>query len=389
MDIIKTSINKNTLSNKIYLDNAASTPLGAEVRAKMLEAMETLVANPSSIHAEGRKARAAIEQARKKIANIINASVGEIFFTSGATEANNTILKRSVEDLGVERIISSPTEHPGVLNTLKRIKREKEVEIVYLDVDEYGIPILSDLQQQLDNSSKKSLVSLMHVNNETGNMIDFQAVADLCREKNAYFHSDTVQSLGAFTIDVQKTPLSFLCGAAHKFYGPKGIGFFYMNADNIIQPYIDGGGQERNMRAGTENTYGIIGMAAALEKSMQQLDARKEHMLGLKTYLAEALTQMFPEAEVNTHPEKSHYKILNITFPLTERSELLLFNLDIEGFCVSGGSACSSGTNTGSHVLRAFKNPDDERPSIRFSFSHLNTKEEVERLIEVIKKLLS
>ena len=380
---------KEMSDNRVYLDNAATTPIDTAVISRMAEVMATTHGNPSSIHAEGRKARTLIEQARRTIAGVLNASIGEIFFTSGGTEANNMALKCAVRDLGVRRIISSPIEHHCVLHSLDRIGAEaKDVEIVFVELDGKGKPNLDHLKSLLADSEEKTLVSLMHSNNEIGSMIDLQEIANICAEYQAYFHSDTVQTMGYYPIDIDQVPISFLSGAAHKFYGPKGVGFIYINGDNIIKPYIDGGAQERNMRAGTENTYGIAGMAKALELMQQNREQYEAKIRELRTYLRTVLAERFPEVSYNGDPDNGHYKVLNLRFPPSPQTELLLFNLDIAGISVSGGSACSSGTDTGSHVIRALEGDDDDAVNIRVSFSHHNTREDVDRFVAVLSDVL-
>ena len=374
------------MSQRIYLDNAATTPLDGRVIDSMREVMESQFGNPSSIHAEGRQARALIEQARKTVANCIGASIGEIFFTSGGTESNNMALKCAVRDLGVERIISSPIEHHCVLHTLERLEKEQGIEVDFVAIDSHGRVNLEHLEELLKTSDKKSLVSLMHSNNEVGTLLPLEEVGNLCAEYQVYFHSDTVQTVGYFPINVEAAKISFLSGSAHKFYGPKGIGFIYINGDNIIQPYLDGGAQERNMRAGTENIYGIVGLAKALGLACEEMEERRSHILNLKAYLAEKIMVLVPEAKVNGTLENSHFKVLNISFPPSPKTDLLLLNFDIAGISVSGGSACSSGADVGSHVIENL----DGQPgwkAIRFSFSHKNTLEELDKVVEVVSKI--
>ncbi len=374
--------------DRIYLDNAATTPVDPEVMNVMMKAMQENYGNPSSIHAEGRTARAAIEQARRTIAQCIGASIGEIFFTSGGTESNNMVLKCAVRDLGVERIISSPIEHHCVLHSLEALEKRGQVEVTMLNLDEKGRIDLAELENLLKAGDKKTLVSLMHSNNEIGTMIDMERIAELCAGYDTYFHSDTVQTIGYFPIDVSKTRISFLSGSAHKFYGPKGVGFIYINGDNIIQPFLDGGSQERNMRGGTENLYGIIGMAKALELAREQQEARRDKIQSLKSYLKAQLEVNFEDIQFNGDPDgRSHYKVLSASFPESPKADLLLLNLDIAGISVSGGSACSSGVDAGSHVINAL-HPDSPRKTIRFSFSHHNTKEEINFLLEKLKEIL-
>lgn len=374
---------------RVYLDNAATTPISPEVVEVMTEVMLSEYGNPSSIHAEGRRVRALIEQARKKIAHCLSASIGEIFFTSGGTESNNMALKCAVRDLGVQRILSSPIEHHCVLHTLERLQKTHGIEVELLSVDRLGRIDEAELEEALNSSDQKTLVSLMHANNETGVLLNMKRVSELCQEYGAFFHSDTVQTVGHFPINVNETPISFLSGAAHKFHGPKGVGFIYINGDNNIQPFIDGGAQERNMRGGTENVYGIVGMAKALELAIEKMSDRKEHIQGLRDYLAQQLTIQFPDIQFNTElTAPSLYTVLSAAFPPSAKSDLLLLSLDIEGISVSGGSACSSGADAGSHVVEALKLQADYK-TIRFSFSHYNTKEEVDfvvgKLVEVLK----
>ena len=334
---------------RVYLDNAATTPIESEVIDAMMEVMTNHFGNPSSIYAEGRTSRALIEQARKEVANALGASIGEIFFTSGGTESNNMALKCSVRDLGVERIITGRTEHHCILHSLESLQKAyPDLEVVFLNNDAAGNPSMDELEQQLKDKGKNTLVSLMHSNNEIGTMIDLQRVSDLCAEAGAYFHSDTVQTIGYYPIDVSKTRISFLSGSAHKFYGPKGVGFIYINGDNIIHPMVDGGSQERNMRAGTENIHGIIGLARALTLGVENMAERREHIRKIRNYMIDQLKQNFSEIKFNGGlQENSHFKVLSVSFPPSPKTELLLLNLDIAGISVSGGSACSSGGRVG------------------------------------------
>lgn len=373
---------------RVYFDNAATTPMSDEVIQEMIPFMKNHFGNPSSIHSDGRTVRAALEQARKKIANHLNASIGEIFFTSGGTESNNMALKCAVRDLGVTRIISTKLEHHCVLHTLENLEKNGGIEVCYLPVDQKGCIKLSDLDNTLGQSDKKTLVSLMHANNEIGTMINIDAVSNLCENHNAFFHSDTVQTVGHFPIDVSKTKIHFLSAGAHKFHGPKGIGFIYINNDSIIKPFIDGGSQERNMRGGTENVIGIIGMAKALDLAYEQLEERKTHINNLRLYLAKRLKEEFEDIKFNGDIDgKALYTVLNVSFPPSPKSALLIFNLDIAGISASGGSACSSGADAGSHVLAGI-NADAQRTSVRFSFSHYNTEEEIDFLIEKLATMV-
>lgn len=373
---------------RVYLDNAATTAMRDEVIEAMMPYMREYFGNPSSIHAEGRKVRAAIESARKTVAESIGASIGEIFFTSGGTESNNMALKCAVRDLRVKRIISAPTEHHCVLHTLESIEMKNGIEIIFLDVDEKGKVSFDQLEGHLKQGNMPTLVSLMHANNEIGTMLDLEALAELCSTYNAYLHSDTVQTVGHFPIDVSQMPISFLSGAAHKFHGPKGVGFIYINSDNMIQPYIDGGAQERNMRGGTENVYGIVGLAKALEIAYTDLEQDSRKVRELRDYLKSQLLNAFEDIEINGDLEGSAlYTVLSVSFPPGPKADLMLLSLDIEGISASGGSACSSGAETGSHVLKAIgTNPD--RKTIRFSFSPFNSKQEIDYVVEKLKALV-
>ena len=372
---------------RVYFDNAATTPLDPEAINAMTDCMKHHFGNPSSIHSEGRKARAIIEEARKTVAKSLNASIGEIFFTSGGTESNNMGLKCAVRDLGVQRIISSPIEHHCVLHTLEALHKFQNVQIDFLNVDQKGRIDLNQLESFLTDNTKKTLVSLMHANNEIGTMINLEKVAFICQKHGAFFHSDTVQTIGHFPIDVSKLKINFLSGAAHKFHGPKGVGFIYINNCETVHPFIDGGSQERNMRGGTENVYGIVGLAKALELANARLEERKSQILSVKDHLKQRLSEAFDGVEFNGDEDHSLYTVLSVSFPPSPKADLLLFSLDINGVSASGGSACSSGADEGSHVLTALEN-DPERKTIRFSFSHLNTIEEADFVIDKLKSIL-
>ncbi|MEM8907651.1 MAG: cysteine desulfurase family protein [Bacteroidota bacterium] len=373
---------------RIYLDNAATTALHPEVIQTMTTVLRDVYGNPSSIHSEGRNARATIERARKTVANYIGASIGEVFFTSGGTESNNMALQCAVRDLGVQHIITTPLEHHCVLHTLDAIEQSGKAKVSYLPVDEKGRINLADLQNLLQNSQEKTLVSLMHSNNEIGTMIDLAAIAEVCEAYDALFHTDTVQTIGYFPIDLSKIRINFLSGSAHKFHGPKGIGFVYINNDNIVRPYINGGSQERNMRAGTENIHGIAGLAKALELACEQMDQHRTYISQLRHYLKDQLTNHFKDIQFNgDHDGLFHYKVLSVSFPPSPKSDLLLLNLDIAGISASGGSACSSGAEQGSHVLSGVQ-ADAQRKTIRFSFSSDNTMAEIDQLIEKLKHII-
>jgi cysteine desulfurase len=376
------------MQQRIYLDHAASTPLHPQVIHLMHEAMLSNYGNPSSIHSEGRTSRALIEKARKSIANHFNCSIGEIFFTSGATESNNMVIQGAVSGLGVQTIITAATEHHAVLHTIEVLEKEVKIKVIYLPIDNEGNPSIISLEEHLSNQeNKKVLVSLMHSNNETGSLLDWESVGAICQKYDALFHSDTVQSVGFYDIDLQNIPVHFIVGSAHKFNGPKGVGFVYIRNENAIPPFQHGGSQERNMRGGTENLLGIVGMALALDLAMSEKSERFAHLEKLKLQLFNGLKDVIPGIQINGPGlENSHPKILNIGFPPNPKATMILFNLDIEGISASGGSACSSGTDTGSHVLRAI-HPENQHISVRFSFSHLNTSSEVDKVIEIISNI--
>lgn len=372
---------------KVYLDNAATTAIDPQVLEEMLPYLTEYYGNPSSIHAYGRKAKAAIEKARKIIAKYLNASTSEIVFTGSGTEASNMIIKCSVRDLGVTRIISSPIEHHCVLHSVEAMAA-KGVKVEYITPDIQGKVQLNDLEECLKKSDERTLVSLMHANNEIGTLLDIEKVSELCSKYSVFFHSDTVQTIGYIPFDVQKLKIHFLSGSAHKFHGPKGVGFVYINSDIQIKPYIDGGSQERNMRAGTENVYGIVGMGKALELSAGKLVENKAYVLGLKQYMIAKLKDEVAGIDFNgdLSEEGSNYKVLSVLLPPSEKAELTLFNLDMAGIAASGGSACTSGSEKGSHVLEGIK-ADPARKAVRFSFSKFNTREEIDYTVDVLKKI--
>lgn len=371
---------------KTYLDNAATTPMDPEVIESMVTYMRMHHGNPSSIHAYGRDVRAGIEKARKTVASLLHVTPSEIFFTSGGTEANNTALYCSVRDLGVTHIISSPIEHHAVTHTIEHLQQEGKVRISWVGLDEKGHVKLDHLEELLQ-TGEKTLVSLMHANNEIGNMLPIAKVAELCKQYGAFFHCDTVQTMGHFPLDLSAIPVHFVSCAAHKFHGPKGVGFLFIRHDVKIHPFIFGGAQERNMRGGTENVYGIIGLAKAFELANRDMEAHHRHIAQVKFHMADRLQKEIPGIRFNGDcMGDSLYTVLNVAFPPGEQSEMLLFNLDIAGIACSGGSACSSGSNSGSHVLRALYG-NEQRPSVRFSFSKFTTKEEVDYAVDKLKEL--
>lgn len=373
---------------RIYLDNAATTPLDKEVLNAMLPYLSEKFGNPSSIYSYGRESRLAIENARKTVARILHAHPAEIFFTSGGTESSNTAIISSVRDLGCSHIITSPVEHHATLHTVEYLRHRGEAVVEYVKVDRFGHIILDHLEQLLKNTSGKTLVSLMHANNEIGTMIDLHEAGALCKRYDAIFHSDTVQTVGHFPFDLRNTPVHFITGAGHKFHGPKGVGLLYINEHVRISPFIHGGAQERNMRAGTENLYGIVGFARALELATENYEKDRAYISSLKMYMMECLSAEIPTVSFHGDPKgNSLYTVLSVSFPRTAKSEMILYNLDINNICASGGSACSSGADQGSHVIRAVNN-DPERVTVRFSFSKFNTREEIDTVVEKLITML-
>lgn len=378
----------NMTTNRIYFDNAATTAIAPEVLEVMIPLLKEHFGNPSSIYSYGRETRIAIEKARKSVANILNAHPGEIFFTSGGTESSNTAIHGAVNDLGCGHIITSPIEHHAVLHTVQHLQHIGKVTLSFVKLNADGHVDLADLERLLSGAEEKTLVTLMHANNEIGNLLDIMAVGNLCRKYNAIFHSDTVQTVGHFPFDLRNTPVDFITGAAHKFHGPKGVGLLYINQDLKISPFVHGGGQERNMRAGTENVYGIAGFARALELATENFESDSRQIAELKGYMHNQLAEKIPGVSFNGDVfGKSLYTVLSVNFPKTEKSEMLLFNLDIQNICASGGSACSSGAEAGSHVIRAI-NPSTDKVTVRFSFSKYNNREEVDQVINKIKTIL-
>lgn len=374
--------------SRIYLDNAATTALDANVLEVMMPYLTEKFGNPSSIYSYGRESRLAIEQARKSVAKILNAHPAEIFFTSGGTESNNTAIQTSVRDLHCKHIITSPIEHHAVSHTIEHLDHDNHIKVSYVKLLPNGHINLEHLEKLLSHSNDKTLVSLMHANNEIGNMLDIHTVGNLCKKFNALFHTDTVQTVGHFPIDLRNTPVHFITGAAHKFHGPKGVGLLYINENVRIKPFIFGGGQERNMRAGTENLYGIVGFAKALEIATENFEKDRAYISGLKNYMQSELLNKIEGVGFNGDVNgKSLYTVLSVSFPKTEKTEMLLFNLDINNICASGGSACSSGSEAGSHVIRAI-NTNPNQITVRFSFSKHNTKEEIDLVLQKLVELI-
>ena len=371
----------------IYFDNAATTPIDPEVINTMTRVMKENFGNPSSIHSFGREARVIIEDARSKISSFLKVSPSEIFFTSGGTEAINMILKACINDLKIERIITSNLEHHAVFHTLDFLKTQEKFNINYVNFDKSGRIDIDDLKKKLVKNPK-SLVVLMHANNEIGTLLPIKKVGELCKEFDSLFFSDTVQTMGKFENNFKNLNLDFASCSAHKFHGPKGIGFAYINGEIKINPMIFGGGQERNMRSGTENIHGIAGMAKAFEVAYRDIKKTQDYITGLKLYMLSELKKNILGIKFNGECETAGLpNIVNVSFPENEKAEMLQMNLDIEGIAVSGGSACVSGTSKGSHVLSAI-DPDNIHPTIRFSFSKFNTKDEIDKCISVVSKVL-
>ena len=373
---------------KVYLDNAATTPMAPEIIELMSEMMKTNFGNPSSAHEFGRKSKIIIETARKTIATLLNTPPKTIFFTSGGTEADNMAIKRGIYDHNITHAITSKLSHHAVLYPLEDLAAEGKIKLSYIDIDENGVISLIHLQKLL-KENPRTFVSIMHANNEIGTIQDIKTIGDICKQYNAIFHSDTVQTIAHYPFDMQALNVDFLVASAHKFHGPKGVGFMYISEDIQIKPLLRGGGQERNMRAGTENIHGIAALAKAMEMAYEHLEEEVKYIKGLKSYMIEKFKTEIPEVQFYgkcTDMDNSLYTVLSVSFPVTKIAEMLLFNLDILGIACSGGSACSSGSNTGSHVLSAIL-PDSKRPGVRFSFSKYNTKEEIDYTVEKLKEL--
>jgi cysteine desulfurase len=372
---------------RVYFDNAATTALDPEVLKEMYKVMENQFGNPSSIHSHGREVRTLIERSRKTIAGLLHTSPAEIFFTSGGTEADNMAIRCGIVDHKLTHAITTKLEHHAVIHTLQAMQKAGTIKLSYADVDSKG-NIDYDHLETLLKDNERSFVSLMHANNELGTLNNIERVGGLCEAYNAMFHSDTVQTVGHYRHDLSKLKLHFMVCAAHKLHGPKGVGFLHINHKIKINPMIYGGAQERNMRGGTENVYGIAGLAKALEIAYTEMDQHQNYIQDLKNYMKAKLEQNVHGVSFNgeTDPSKSLYTVLNVSFPEMEMADMLLFNLDIAGISASGGSACSSGSDIGSHVLTAIGASPD-RPSVRFSFSKYNTKEEVDYTVAKLKEL--
>ena len=375
---------------KVYFDNAATTQLRSEVINTMTQVLQTEFGNPSSTHEFGRSSKALIETARKEVAKILNVSAAEIIFTSGGTEADNLVLKSCVKNLNVTRIISSKIEHHAVLYAIQEMQASHGISVEYVNLDHCGAIDFTHLEDLLADTSQKTLVSLMHINNEIGNILDLKRTALLCKKYDSLFHSDTVQSIGHYQLDFTDIPIDFAAVAAHKFHGPKGVGFAFVRKNSGIKPQIVGGSQEKGLRAGTEPVYAIVGMVEALKISYKNLAQEKKYITGLKDYFKESLITQIPEIQFNGQcddNQNSSYTVLNVCIPVSpEKGMMLLFQLDLKGIACSKGSACQSGSSKGSHVLSAIlEDKDLEKPSIRFSFSSFNTKDEVDYVVQTLK----
>ena len=378
---------------QIYFDSAATTQVRQEVIDIMTKVLTENYGNASSSHSFGRSSKTLVELARKNIAKRLNVTAGEIVFTSGGTEADNLVLRSCVRDLGVKNIITSKIEHHAVLHTVEQLAREYRVINHFVNLDNNGGIDYSHLKDLLE-SNEQCLVSLMHVNNEIGNLLDIRLVANLCKDYNALFHSDTVQSVGHFQMDLQEIPIDFLAVSAHKFHGPKGVGFAFIRKNSGIKPLIIGGEQERGFRAGTESLHNIIGLEESLNLAYKNLNEEHQYILGIKQYFIEKLNKEFPNIKFNGYSgdiDKSTYTMINVCLPVDpKKSSTLLFQLDLKGIACSKGSACQSGSDKGSHVLsQILDDADMKKPSIRFSFSKYNTKGEVDYVIDILKEFIN
>ncbi|MBT6965714.1 MAG: cysteine desulfurase [Flavobacteriales bacterium] len=375
---------------KVFFDNAATTPMAPEVIDVMTDIMKNHYGNPSSQHSFGRATRSIIETSRKKIADFLNTSPGNIFFTSGGTEADNMAIKCGIKDHNITHAITSKLSHHAVLHPLEELEKSGVIKLSYVEVNEKGQVSLSNLKELLE-SHPRTFVSILHANNEIGTIQDITAIGDICKEHNAIFHSDTVQTMAHYRYDLQKINVDFIAASAHKFHGPKGVGFVYISDNIKISPLLSGGSQERNMRAGTENLIGIAAIAHAMEMAYEKMEEETEYIKAIKSHMIAELKKHIPQVKFNgmcDDIDNSLYTVLSCSFTETPIAEMLLFNLDIKGIACSGGSACTSGSNKGSHVIQEI-NPNSKRPSVRFSFSKYNTKEEVDYVVDVLKGLFA
>ena len=378
--------------NKIYFDNAATTEISEKVISEMMKAMKVNYGNPSSTHSHGRNSKAILELSRKTIAEKFNVNPKEIIFTSGGTESNNMIIKTVVIAQNIERIISTKIEHKAVLNSIESIAKERGTTILFLDVDEYGVPNKQQLIEYLENSDEKTLVSLMHINNETGTMIDLEEFGKICKSNNALFHSDTVQTIGHYNIDLDNINIDFMTCSAHKFHGPKGVGFAYIKNGQTVKPFIEGGDQERGYRGGTESIHNIVGLKTAIDISYENLENDSKKVTELKDHFIKTVMEKIPETKINGkhNINESSYAILNLCLPInSDKKTILNFKLDLAGISCSSGSACQSGSSQPSHVLSEMLSDDDmKKISLRFSFSKFNTIKEVNYVVEFLKNFV-
>ena len=378
--------------NKIYFDNAATTEISEKVISEMMKAMKVNYGNPSSTHSHGRNSKVILELSRKTIAEKFNVNPKEIIFTSGGTESNNMIIKTVVIAQNIERIISTKIEHKAVLNSIESIAKERGITILFLDVDEYGLPNKQQLIEYLENSDEKTLVSLMHINNETGTMIDLEEFGKICKSNNALFHSDTVQTIGHYNIELDKINIDFMTCSAHKFHGPKGVGFAYIKNGQTVKPLIEGGAQERGYRGGTESIHNIVGLKTAIDISYENLENDSKKVKELKDHFIKTVMERIPETKINGkhNINESSYAILNLCLPInSDKKTILNFKLDLAGISCSSGSACQSGSSQPSHVLSEMLSEDDmKKISLRFSFSKFNTIKEVDYVVEFLKNFV-
>ena len=378
----------------IYLDNAATTKVRKEVADSISLVIQNEYGNPSSTHSYGRSSKALVELSRKEIADILNVKSSEIIFTSGGTEGDNMIIRNCVNNLGVTHIVSSKIEHHAVTHTIDNLLLSKNIKVSYVEVFENGDINLDDLKYILKDTTDKTLVSLMHINNEIGNITDINAVADICKTYDALFHSDTVQSVGHYDLDFEKIKVDFFVASAHKFHGPKGVGFAFVRQNSNLGPYITGGMQEKGLRAGTESVHNIVGMSEALKISIKNLAAEKKYITGLKTYFIDEIENKIKNVKFNGNSVdliNSTYTLVNVLFPVERKTGgLFMFKLDMKGIACSKGSACQSGSDTGSHVLREIQDDiDNDKVSLRFSFSIYNTKDEIDFVVSQINELIN
>ena len=372
----------------VYFDNAATTPISKKVLDKMIPYMEDGFGNPSSIHKRGREIKSVIEKSRSKVADILSCEPGEIFFTSGGTEADNMFIINTVLEKKIDTVITSKIEHHAVLHCCDYLNKTQNINIKYVSINDNGEVDLDDLEK-ITSNNKNSLVSLMHGNNEIGNINDLKTISKICEKNNVVFHSDTVQTVGHYAIDLNKINIQGIVGSAHKFHGPKGIGFLYLNNKHKISPFIHGGAQERNMRGGTENVYGIVGLSEALTLAYENMATHKEKIIALKSHMIESLRQKVKGVKFNglsSDLDNSLYTVLNASIPNVDDQQMFLFNLDINNIAASAGSACSSGSDSGSHVLKEIKT-EEGFVNVRFSFSKYNSIEEVDYVINKIVEI--